>query len=72
MDGGVKVTKINDGKLSQTEIREGFIITDINNQPVKNVDDLKRLLTSNSKGNGILIEGRYPGDPTVYYYGIGM
>jgi serine protease Do len=72
IDGGVKVTKIDDGKLSQTEIREGFIITHVNNQPVKDVDDLKRLLASNSKGNGVLIEGRYPGDPTVYYYGIGM
>jgi S1-C subfamily serine protease len=70
LEGGVKVMKLGDGKLSRsTNMREGFIITKIDNRPVNNLDDLKSAL-ANKKG-GVMIEGRYR-LPGQYFYAFGM
>lgn len=71
LNGGVKVLKLNDGKLSRnTNMREGFIITKVDNKQVNNLDDLNRAL-ANKKG-GIMIEGRYADYPGQYFYAFGM
>jgi len=50
LTGGVKIVKISDGKISRyTDIREGFIITKIDNKPIKNLEDLRAVL-ENKKG----------------------
>ena len=70
--GGVKVTKLRSGKLSQyTDIREGFIITKIDNKPVNSVDDLKSILASKS-GGGVMVEGVYADAPGRYFYAFGL
>ena len=68
--GGVQVTHINDEGIigSQTNMKDGFIITKIGNTVVKTVDDLKAAL--NKQGSNFQIEGIYPGSTDVYYYGI--
>lgn len=67
--GGVQVTNIHDGVLSsQTNMKPGFVITKIGGTPVKNVDELKEAL-ANQQSN-FQIEGVYPGNDEVYYYGI--
>lgn len=69
--GGVQVIKLRDGKLNdQTEIKEGFIITRINNKPISTIDDLFAIL-KNQKG-GILIEGVYENREGIYYYALGI
>lgn len=69
--GGVKVNKLNTGKLSRyTDIREDFVITKIGETPIFSIEDVERAL-GNKKG-GVLIEGIYPGYPNTYYYGFGM
>lgn len=72
LDGGVQLKNLSMGKLSnQTDIREGFVITKVNNQAVSSVDELSNLL-QNSKG-GILLEGVYPNNTDrVYYYAFGL
>ncbi len=72
LQGGVKITGLSAGKLAnQTDIREGFIVLKVNNQPVTSVDELSRLLL-NTKG-GIMLEGIYPNNPEqVYYYAFGL
>ena len=74
LQGGVKVTKLDDGKLSRsTNMKEGFIITKLNNKPVNNVDELKDALASaKGGGNGVMIEGRYPDYPGQYFYAFGL
>jgi serine protease Do len=68
---GVKVSKIKEGKLSsQTNIKEGFIITSIDRTPIQKVDDITNVL-KNKKG-GVMIEGIYPNYPGTYYYAFGM
>ncbi|MGB0526018.1 MAG: Do family serine endopeptidase [Flammeovirgaceae bacterium] len=71
IEGGVKVTKLNAGKLKQqTAMREGFIITRIDKKNIQSIDDIKFFLQS--REGGVLIEGIYEGDSEVYYYGFGL
>ncbi len=71
LKGGLKITKIDDGKLRQyTDIRPGFIITAIDNQVVTSAEQLQKILSH--KNGGVMMEGIYPGLPGRYYYAFGM
>lgn len=69
IENGIKVTKLNGGKLRSSGIREGFIITKIDKQNVRSMDEMIDIL-GNKKG-GVLIEGVYPNGMGAYY-GFGM
>ncbi|MEP7264062.1 MAG: Do family serine endopeptidase [Bacteroidota bacterium] len=69
IDGGVKIKELNTGKLRNAGLKEGFIITSIDNKKVGSVDDVTSYL-QNKKG-GVLIEGVYPNGMRAYY-GFGM
>jgi len=62
---GVKVLKITAGNLRNYGIKEGFIITEVNNQPINSVDDLKTAIEA-SKGR-TFIKGLYPDGTKAYY-----
>jgi S1-C subfamily serine protease len=66
---GVKISRLNAGKLRSAGIREGFIIQSIDNKIIKSTDDIVSAL-SNKQG-GVLIEGIYP-NGTRAYYGFGL
>jgi Do/DeqQ family serine protease len=69
IDGGVQVSNIHEGVLSnQTEMRPGFVITKVGGTRVHTVDEFKAALLQ-QKSN-FMLEGIYPGDEQVYYYGI--
>ena len=70
LSGGVVVTKIQDGGVlgSQTNMRPGFIITKVGDQPVRSVDELKDALSK--QDSNFQIQGVYPDSKEVYYYGI--
>ncbi len=65
--GGILVKKINEGLLKKTRMQEGFIITSVNDQEVKSVSDLDKILSVN-KGRKVKIEGVYPGFESTYPY----
>jgi len=70
IDGGVRVKKLYVGKLqSQTDLREGFIITRANRKPIKNMQDLRNALV---EGDGALIEGVYEDEKGRFFYGFGL
>lgn len=71
VSGGVKITDLQDGKLSEfTDIRKGFIITQIDDQPVNNKQDFINLLKE--KSGKVLVEGIYPNKPMSYLYAFRM
>lgn len=71
VDNGLKVTKLYNGKLKKnTNIREGFVITAVNNREVSSVDSFIEAVKK--QRGGIMLEGKYAGDPTYYYYAFGM
>jgi Do/DeqQ family serine protease len=63
--GGVKVSKLYEGKLRSSGIKEGFIITSIDKKEIRNTSDLENALKS--KQGGVLIEGIYPNGLRAYY-----
>lgn len=66
LNGGVVVRKINDGVLNdQTRMRDGFIITKLNGKEVKNMDDLRKLIGTQTN---ITITGVYPGYNEPFEY----
>jgi serine protease Do len=67
---GVKVVSLSRGKLAQAGVKEGFIITKINNTSIRTVNDVRNVL-SKIKNAGVYIEGVYP-DGVVAYYAFGM
>ncbi len=69
LSNGVKVKELQTGKLKSAGLREGFIITSIDNREVKSAADVLDYL-QNKKG-GVLIEGIYPNGMQAYY-GFGM
>jgi len=74
LSGGVKVAKLMAGKLrSETEMREGFIITKVDGKPVRSVKELTEALES-KKGSedGVMLQGVYPDYPGNYYYAFGL
>ncbi len=71
LEFGVKVTDLKPGKLSEfTDIRKGFIITQIDDEPVESVDDFVNMLRE--KNGKILVEGVYPNKPVSYLYAFRM
>ena len=67
INGGVLVKRIGDGLLKKTRMQDGFVITSVDNQEIKTVADLDRILSQN-KGRKIKIEGIYPGYENTYPY----
>ena len=71
VENGLKVTKLYNGKLKKnTNIKEGFVITAVNKRAVSSVDSFIEAVKK--QRGGIMLEGKYAGDPTYYYYAFGM
>lgn len=70
LTNGVVVKELGQGILTdQTKIKEGFIITKVNNTKVSTIDELKAALKN--AGNSAIISGVYPGQPqTEYQYAL--
>ncbi|HMH32056.1 MAG TPA: trypsin-like peptidase domain-containing protein [Puia sp.] len=70
LSGGVIVKGLDRGILTdQTRIKEGFIITRVNNTKVSTVDELKEAIKNS--GNSAIITGVYPDQPeTAYQYAL--
>lgn len=59
IDGGVQVVAVNgDGILAQARIRPGYIITAINDRPVRSLSDLNRITSKIEFIEGIYPDGR--------------
>lgn len=65
IENGVQIKTIRRGELLNKGVREGFIITHIDKTPVKNTDDIVKLIEG--KRGGVLIEGVYPNGKRSYY-----
>jgi Do/DeqQ family serine protease len=69
IEGGVVVKKIKQGgPFSNTRMEPGFIITSVNGNEIKNVDELGQLLAAGY--DQLQLEGIYPGYKGIYTYKI--
>ncbi len=69
VSSGLEISELNPGKLRLKGVKEGFIITKVNQERVASVADLKRII--NKSNGGVLIEGFYL-NGKVAYYAIGL
>jgi serine protease Do len=66
LSGGAKVLNVGQGIVSQsTDIAEGFIVTKVNNQPIRSASDFAKAVAG--KRSGIRLEGVYAEDPGSRY-----
>ena len=65
LNNGVMITKLGSSILFNAGIREGFIVTGIDKNVVRNTNDVK--VYTNKKGK-TFITGTYPGDWRTYYF----
>lgn len=70
VDGGVRVKRIREGKMSETDIEEGFIIVKANGKVVRTVKDLQTALNTTKEGEGLMLIGMYPNSSRMYYYAV--
>ncbi len=69
INNGLKIKKLESGKLLNSGIKENFIIVNIDKKPVDSLSDLTAILEN--KRGGVLIEGIYPNGMRAYY-GFGL
>jgi serine protease Do len=73
LNGGVKVKSIQKGKLAKyTDMREGFIITHIDDAPVKSVTQVNEILKNKKAGDLVTFSGIYEDYPREFIYAIRM
>ncbi|MEI9919297.1 MAG: Do family serine endopeptidase [Bacteroidota bacterium] len=73
LDHGVKVIDLDNGKVAKyTDMKEGFIITSIDNTPVKSAKEANELLKRKKSGETILFAGVYEDYPREYIYALRM
>ena len=65
INNGVKVVNVNSGKFRSNGVKEGFVITQINNRNVNSPEDVRRIVEE--ADGGIYIEGIYPDGHIAYY-----
>lgn len=73
IDSGVKVKSLGNGKLARyTDLREGFIITKVNDTPVKSVKDFNEILKKKKPGELVILSGTYEDFPKEFNYAFRM
>lgn len=73
LQNGVRVKELTNGKLARyTDIREGFIITKVNDELVKSVKEFNELLKKKKSGDLIILTGTYEDFPREFNYAFRM
>ncbi len=73
LTNGVKITGLNTGKLERsTDVREGFIVTKINDKPVKSVKEFNEVMKSKKAGDLVILTGTYADLPREFNYAFRM
>lgn len=65
--GGVVVSNVGKSILANARIKNGFIITAVDDNSINTVDDFKKAIGNN---NAVQIAGFYPGYRGMYYYNL--
>ncbi|MGZ3903992.1 MAG: Do family serine endopeptidase [Bacteroidia bacterium] len=69
LSNGVRVSKLQNGKLAAAGLREGLVITSIDKKKISTIEEVETALKN--KQGGVLIEGVYPNGMRAYY-GFGL
>lgn len=65
INNGIKVARLENGKLRDVGIQEGFIITKANRVPIDSSEDLRKVVEMVEEG--LFLTGVYPNGQVAYY-----
>jgi Do/DeqQ family serine protease len=69
LNAGVEVKALTNGKVAKyTDMHEGFIITHIDNTPIKSAKEVNDRLKAKKPGDHVVLAGVYPDYPREYLY----
>lgn len=70
---GVRIKKLGNGKLARsTDMREGFIVTKVNDVPVKSVKEFNEEIKKKKAGELVILTGTYEDFPREFNYAFRM
>ena len=73
LSNGVKIKSLENGKLARfTDVREGFIVTKVNDKPVKSIKEFNEALKSKNAGDLVILTGTYADLPREFNYAFRM
>lgn len=73
LKNGVRVTSRGSGKIARyTDIRDGFIITKVNDTPVNSPEELNKALEKIKEGEIVTLSGTYEDFPREFLYSFRM
>lgn len=73
LKNGVRVKSIGNGKVARyTDMREGFIITKVNDTPAKSAKELNEILRNKKAGEIVTLSGTYEDFPREFLYSFRM
>ena len=73
LKNGVRVKSIGNGKVARyTDMREGFIITKVNETPAKTAKELNEILRNKKAGEIVTLSGTYEDFPREFLYSFRM
>jgi len=72
VDHGVKVKSLSNSKLKRTGMREGFIVTHVDDAPVKSAKEIDDIIKKKKAGDLITFAGIYEDYPREYIYALRM
>jgi serine protease Do len=73
LENGVRVKTLGNGKLARyTDMKEGFIITHVNDAPVKSVKELNEVFKNKKAGDLVILTGTYADFPREFNYAFRM
>jgi len=71
LEYGVRVKNVGKGKISRyTDMKIGFIITKVDETPVKSARDVEKIIDSKKDGELITFSGVYEGNQREYIYAV--
>jgi len=73
IDRGVRIKDLGNGKVAKyTEMRDGFIVTKVNDLPVGSVKEFTELINKRKKGDLVILSGIYEDFPREFNYAVRM
>lgn len=73
LDHGVRIKSIGNGRIARyTDIREGFIVTKVNDEDVKSAKQLNQILAKKKEGEIVTLSGMYEDFPREFLYSFRM
>jgi len=73
LDHGVRIKELGNGKLAKyTDMRDGFIVTKINDVPVRSAKEFAELIKKKKQGDLIIFSGTYEDFPREFNYAFRM